>query len=200
MFEAIWKEANGLAKELENQDPSIIYSSSPSRAVATNQDTTTLNQYEDAEPLDNKDKHLKCTAGALRAPSLCTSCIEYVPPNLLIHLPCVHRYCIPYITEYLKATLTTGSTFPPKCCGRPITLHNFEGQIPLDLAASYPSKEEEKVFLISLYCAKRGSSVPTAEGNIEMGEDIANLVTTIPASSADQLGNKGSNATPTNNA
>ncbi|KAB8267552.1 hypothetical protein BDV30DRAFT_219869 [Aspergillus minisclerotigenes] len=50
----------------------------------------------------------------------CVSCLESMPADELVNLPCQHKYCNTCIRRMAATSMTDEQLFPPRCCSRKI--------------------------------------------------------------------------------
>lgn len=50
----------------------------------------------------------------------CMSCLESMPANELVSLPCQHKYCSTCIRQMVATNMADEQLFPPKCCSQKI--------------------------------------------------------------------------------
>lgn len=68
---------------------------------------------------------------------------------------------------FIETALEPGASFPPDCCGKPITLMTLQQHIPQELATRFAKKQQQIFASRGLFCAKRGCFAKIPETAIE---------------------------------
>lgn len=96
----------------------------------------------------------------------CVACGDDGLDDAFISLLCRHRFCKPCLAQYTDSALQPGATFPPQCCGLPITLGMVQKHLSPELTTRYGEKQRQIFSSCSLLCARRGCCVEIPENSI----------------------------------
>ncbi|KAJ5939087.1 hypothetical protein N7466_002221 [Penicillium verhagenii] len=73
----------------------------------------------------------------------CLACMEYLHTEDLIQCPCNHYYCEGCLSDFVKATLSDASIFPPKCCDEPIPFPIVKPVLSKAVVRKYENRVKE---------------------------------------------------------
>jgi len=141
--------------------------------------TTTLKRKRpSAQPALSRPKPTKPRPTAKNSKSRaveCPICLEPTKPKQLITLDtCGCKYCKSCLQEAFTVGLTN-TTYPARCCGRPLELTTVEKHVGAKIARAYRRKGEEVTANLPLYCANSACGGFVGEGidnqPITVGED-----------------------------
>jgi hypothetical protein len=96
----------------------------------------------------------------------CVACGDDGLDEAFISVLCRHRFCKPCLAQYTESALQPGATFPPQCCGLPVTFGMVQKHLSPELAMRYGEKQRQIFSNCSLLCARRGCCVEIPENNI----------------------------------
>ena len=102
----------------------------------------------------------------------CTACLEEFKRDDLIQLACNCRYCTPCLNRSFEAGCANMSSFPPKCCGRPIRISIWGSILKPNVLARYKQVEAEFSANRPLYCASPKCSVFIPEKDVLSAQDV----------------------------
>lgn len=123
----------------------------------------------DENPHGSKRTKLSGTEIGEREPDIqqeCVACGDDGLDEAFISVLCRHRFCKPCLAQYTESALQPGATFPPQCCGLPVTFGMVQKHLSPELAARYGEKQRQIFSRCSLLCARRGCCVEIPENNI----------------------------------
>jgi hypothetical protein len=83
----------------------------------------------------------------------CVACLDNVT-DVRVCAPCGHIYDIPCITDLFQAAVRDESTFPPRCCDRPIPLVSVQPHLSPDLIDRFRERDKESGTLNRVYCSR----------------------------------------------
>ncbi|KAI9774090.1 MAG: hypothetical protein M1840_005183 [Geoglossum simile] len=86
----------------------------------------------------------------------CTACTDRYPASDLVHTHCAHYYCTKCIASLFEIAAKDESRFPPKCCGKPISLDIAKRSLTFDQISSFNKKSIEYSTPNRTYCSKEG--------------------------------------------
>jgi len=95
----------------------------------------------------------------------CVACGDDGLDQAFISVLCRHRFCKPCLAQYTESALQPGATFPPQCCGLPVTFRMVQKHLTPELASRYSEKQRQIFSNCSLLCARRGCCVEIPENN-----------------------------------
>ncbi|KAJ5945733.1 E3 ubiquitin-protein ligase [Penicillium verhagenii] len=73
----------------------------------------------------------------------CLACLEYLYTEDLIQCPCDHYYCAGCMSDFVKATLSDTSIFPPKCCDKLIPFPTIKPSLSKVVVRKYEDRLKE---------------------------------------------------------
>lgn len=95
----------------------------------------------------------------------CISCSDMCDPSSFT-ATCGHAYCTGCLPDYIESALHFDSTFPPRCCNRPLTLDLVSNHVGPELTQRYKDKQSSITAACSLACYNPGCRLIITEENI----------------------------------
>ncbi|PIG79740.1 hypothetical protein AARAC_008090 [Aspergillus arachidicola] len=101
----------------------------------------------------------------------CVSCLESMPADELVNLPCQHKYCNMCIRRMAATSMADEQLFPPRCCSRKIPSETVLPLLSPKERGSFVSKatEHKYVRIVAREFARGVAAFPT-------GQEIALLM------------------------
>ena len=96
----------------------------------------------------------------------CVACGDHGLDEVFVSVLCRHEFCKPCLAQYIESALQPGATFPPQCCGLPVTFGTVQRHLSPELATRFGEKQRQIFSNCSLLCARRGCCVEIPENNI----------------------------------
>jgi len=96
----------------------------------------------------------------------CVACGDDGLEEAFVSVLCKHRFCKTCLAQYTESALQPGATFPPQCCGLPVTFGMVQKHLSPELATRYGEKQRQIFSNCSLLCARRGCCVEILENKI----------------------------------
>lgn len=125
--------------------------------------TPTAHQADDLAPVPTPNLHQISSAfpdqagghteNNLSARHACAVCQEQLSIQRIAKLPCGHSFCEGCIREHFQRSITDEQLFPPKCCGRPISLDLVRRWLSFNLLQEYEQREIELAHGDRTYCS-----------------------------------------------
>ena len=86
----------------------------------------------------------------------CTACTDSYPASDLVYTSCEHYYCAKCIASLFETAAKDESRFPPKCCGKPISLDIAKRSLTSVQISRFKEKSIEYSTPNRTYCSKEG--------------------------------------------
>ncbi|KAL8719937.1 MAG: hypothetical protein Q9181_007991 [Wetmoreana brouardii] len=168
-------EAEAASSPIESSDTSTAFFSACSEVSRTfaeaskpHDQLSALEEREQQEPgyiaEAESQGHLLQGAGNLQ---FCVSCGEQDTGQDFADVACDHVYCRECLIAYCEASIGLTCTFPPQCCGLPMTLDVIQTHVPLDLSRRFTEYQDEMAGACLNLCAETTCKTLIPEGEIE---------------------------------
>jgi IBR domain, a half RING-finger domain len=99
----------------------------------------------------------------------CTSCMERIPVDSIIVVPCGHGYCQDCLLNLFSRSFIDEELFPPRCCRQPILLENLQASLTPEIAQAYEAKKIEFESTDRTYCCASECSAFLSPASIQDG-------------------------------
>ena len=83
----------------------------------------------------------------------CGSCGEYTFLDAYVTAPCGDTYCADCLIRIFEVAVDNYTKFPPRCCGRALSIHDTVGFLPSAIISRYVRLAELKARLALTQCA-----------------------------------------------
>jgi hypothetical protein len=100
---------------------------------------------------------LECR-GSMKSDLKCGICFESCDNSILLRLPCRCLMCIECLARCFDSALESRASFPPKCCGKVLGVHQHIRYLPPTTIDRYIAVADEYKMSDLFYCANKACS------------------------------------------